>query len=157
MRLHWYNNDFAHRQSLTGHKLLPDTFPVAVTFPHCVKRTPLPILAILFSVRSNRTCHELSSAEIAVCTHMHTPKRSYFSDLHSSLQRILWSMHITSPSPLLLLQPAFIYYYTVFQTSAEACQGTTDMSIHIIHLRQKCESLFFRYILCLLIYVLLLS
>lgn len=54
-------------------------------------------------------------------------------------------MHITSSSPLLLSQPVFIYYNTVLQFFAEACQGTIEMSIRVIHLRQECDSLLWIY------------
>lgn len=98
--------------NLSGHQLVPETLPAAVTFLYCVKATPLPTLTISSCARPNLTCHELSSAEITVYTQVHTAKNSCFSDLHSSLQRILWSMQITSSSPFLLPQPAFIYYYS---------------------------------------------
>lgn len=73
MGLHWYNNDFAHRRSLRT-QAAPWHFSCGSYLSCCVKRTPLPTLAISLSVKPNHTCRELSSAEIAVCIHMHTAK-----------------------------------------------------------------------------------
>lgn len=132
------------------------TFPVAVTFLQCIKRSSLPILAISFSVRPNCTCHELSSAEIAVYSYINSPKSSFF----------LICIYVSEESFDLYIQPplqpsssfsnlfSFIKKHC-FSFFAEACQGTRDMRILIIHIRQMCDSLSFRYIPCLIICILL--